>query len=328
MLFRSSDKIFAKVWSRRVGEQLGTFTSLLLVNAAIQNYFFPNNKVNISNPQDPDWLKFKFGNVSLDPTSGMLQPVNFVRSIGEASTKPQKELYGKSRLAKMGEIGLKYVRGKLSPGYGTALEQLTRTDYRGNVLPYFSDKPASGKHKLSYLEYALSKSPLPIAEATSEIYNSAAENDGDRATTNHILDGILSGGLSGATGLKFKVGEKSEKFGKQKLEEQYPHLSNQGLSLPELGKRESIKVRIDESHPEGHMTEEEYNKFVPLQNKYEKEEYDKFYRTHKREIDELSNMKNIVEKNKRQDKLQNKISEIHTDAIKKAKRELKLKSNK
>ena len=127
---------------------------------------------------------------------------------------------------------------------------------------------------------------------------------------------------------EFDKREIQRKKQKQKLQEEYPHLSSQGLSLPELGKRESIKVRIDESHPNGHMTEEEYNKFVPLQNKYEKEEYDKFYRTHKREIDELSGMKNIVEKNKRQDKLQNKISEIHTDAIKRAKRELKLKVNK
>jgi hypothetical protein len=203
----TADKVFAKIWARRVGEQLGTFTTMLLVNAAIQNYFFPKNKVNIANPQDPDWLRFKFGVASVDPTSGMLQPVNFVKGIGDIATKEQKELKGRTRLSKMGELGIKYVRGKLSPFYGTAVEQLARTDYKGNVLPYFSDKPTTGKHKLTYLEYALSKAPLPIAEAMGEMYNAAAENDADRPTTNQVFEGILSGVLAGTTGFKVKVGE-------------------------------------------------------------------------------------------------------------------------
>lgn len=211
-----SDKVFAKIWAKRVGLQLGTFASMLAVNAAIQNYINPKNKVNISNPNDPDWLKFKFGDITIDPTSGMLQPINFIKGLMEIATENQKDLGNKTRLEKEGAFGLKYLRGKLSPFYGTALEQLTRTDFKGNVLPYFSDEPQKGKHKLTYLEYALSKGPLPVAEAVGEIYNSAAENESNRATTNQVIDGILSGALSGGTGFRFKIGESKHYEKKEK----------------------------------------------------------------------------------------------------------------
>lgn len=201
----TADRVFAKVWARRVGEQLATYSSLLLANAAIQNSIHPKNPVNMTNPNKPDFMKFKFGTVTIDPTSGMRSTAMFMRKLGEIPFQSKKELHGDKRLAAAGKDVANYARGKLAPLYATGADLFTGTDFNGNPLPYNKEKPGKGHHQLTWLEYAWSKSPLPVAEAANVAYKSAEEHGANKMTLDKVLNGIMSGGISGTTG--FRVSE-------------------------------------------------------------------------------------------------------------------------
>lgn len=205
----TADRVFAKVWARRVGEQLATYTGALLANSAIQNNLNPKNPVNITNPNAPDFLKFKFGDMTIDPTSGMRSTAMFMRTLGMIPFESKQELHGDKRIAALGKGVAGYVRGKLAPLYGTGADFFTGTDFSGNVMPYSGDKPGKGKHKLDWLEYGSSKLPLPVAEAFTVYYKSALEHGADKSTLDDVINGIMSGAISGSTG--FRVGEYGDK---------------------------------------------------------------------------------------------------------------------
>jgi hypothetical protein len=109
-------------------------------------------------------------------------------------------------------------------------------------------------------------------------------------------------------------------------------LSNAELNIPSLGARKAIRVRISSRHPEGQMTEEEYNKFSPLVEKYSEDKYNKIIKENKSSIDKITVLKNkesrsIKEKmelTRLSKKIQNLIATEHKNAIEKAKTHLKL----
>lgn len=201
----AADRVFAKVWARRVGEQLATYSAMLLANAAIQNTLNPKNKVNMTDPNKPDFLKFKFGDVTIDPTSGMRSVAMFMYTLAKVPFTSKKDLHGEKRIKVVGKDIAGYARGKLSPLYSTAADIFTGEDFNGNTMPYSKDKPSGYGHKLTWGEYAWSKAPLPIAEAANVAYKSAIEHGAHRMTLNHVINGIMSGAISGTTG--FRVGE-------------------------------------------------------------------------------------------------------------------------
>lgn len=201
----TADKIFAKVWAKRVGTELATFTGGLIVNAALQGQLSPKNPVNLTNPNKPDFLKYKIGDLTIDPTSGMLGTASFMHKIGEIPFKDQKDLHGENRIKVVGKDAFGYARGKLSPMYSTIADVVSHQDYGGNTLPWNSDKPGKYAHKLKLPEYILSKAPLPIAEAVNIAYKSAAEHGANKPVLNDIMKGLISGAISGTTG--FRVSE-------------------------------------------------------------------------------------------------------------------------
>lgn len=200
-----ADRVFAKVWARRVGEQLATYSTLLLANSAIQKTINPTNPVNMTHPDKPDFLKFKLGSTTIDPTSGMRSTAMFMHTLGQIPFESKKELHGDKRISVAGEKLAGYARGKLAPLYGTAADVFSGQDFNGNVMPYSNDKPAKYAHKLTWPEYAWSKAPLPIAEAAGVFYKSAIEHGAHKKTLDDVIKGIMSGGISGTTG--FRVGE-------------------------------------------------------------------------------------------------------------------------
>lgn len=202
------EKVFAKIWARRVGEQLATLTGALLANAAIQNQLNPKNPVNLSNPNKPDFLKFKIDDVTLDPTSGMRSTAMFIYTLGKVPFESKKETHGEKRVEVAGKEIAGYARGKLAPLYGTVADFFGSQDFSGNIMPYSDDSPGTGKHKLSWTEYGLSKMPLPVAEAVGVTYQSAIDNGAHKSTLNAVLKGMMSGVISGTTGIR--VGEYGE----------------------------------------------------------------------------------------------------------------------
>lgn len=201
----TAERVFAKVWARRVGEQIGTMAGLLVANAAIQSALNPKNPTNLTDSKKADYLKFKFGDITIDPTSGMMGTAKFIYGVGKIPFMDKKELRGDTRVQALGKNAAGYVRGKAAPLYSTMADFFAQQDYNKNPLPFSDDKPGVGHHKLTWGEYAWEKAPLPLAHAAQDMYHSALDNGGDKMTVNHILDGIVSGAVSGGTGLR--VGE-------------------------------------------------------------------------------------------------------------------------
>jgi hypothetical protein len=273
----TAEKVFAKVWARRVGEQLATFTGLLITNAAIQNTLYPNNPTNYTNPNKPDFLKFKFGNLTLDPTSGMRGALMFAYGIGKIPFKSKTELKGDTRVQALGKSGGEYVRGKLAPFYSTMADFFAQQDFNRNPLPFSSDKPATGHHKLTWGEYAWEKAPLPLAHAAQDMYHSALDNGADKLTLNHILDGIISGGISGGTG--FRVGEynaeeenRSPFTKKDQQDPTFKYYLDKGMELPNAS-ISNEKIQIEDL--ENMKFEEKKVTDLP------KEKQDEYINTHK-----------------------------------------------
>jgi len=199
------ERVFAKVWAKRVGNQLAGFTYILLANAALQKITNPNNPVNLTNPDEPDFMKFKFGDRTIDPTSGMRSTAMFIYGIGKIPFMSKEDRKGDTPLSSLAKSSFQYGRGKLSPLYSTMTDFFTHQDFNKNEMPYSDEKPIKGKHKLTWTEYAWQKAPLPVAEAAAVAYKSALENGADKPTLDNILTGIVNGTISGATG--FRVGE-------------------------------------------------------------------------------------------------------------------------
>lgn len=212
-----AEKVFAKVWARRVGEQVATYTTAIVVNAYVNNYLHPDDQKKLFDPTDPNWWKFKFGKTTIDPTSGMRSTFSFLYELAKTPFNTKAENYGKSGLKAVVDNSEGYARGKLAPLYGTIADFVDKKDFTGNAMPrigniYKPDKPGKGHHKLTWVEYAESKLPLPVAEAFGVFYQSALDHGANKKHLDAVMDGIISGVISGGTG--FRVGEDKGKMKK------------------------------------------------------------------------------------------------------------------
>lgn len=263
------DRVFAKVWASRVGEQIATFTGLLAANAAIQATVNPKNPVNLTNPNKSDFLKFKFGNETLDPTSGMRGAAMFAYTLGKIPFESQRQLKGDTRIQAAGKGAFGYGRGKLAPFYSTLADFYTSQDFNRNPMPYSMDKPTPGAHKLTWGEYAWSKTPLPIAEAANVFFKSAEDNSGNKP----LLNAVLSGLVSGSTG--FRVGEFKEKPSpiteQDKKDPTFKYFLDKGMSLPET------------SHAYTPILEGNQEKMLSEYDKKTQDEYDKTHKSYLKE---------------------------------------------
>jgi len=276
----AGEKVFAKIWGKRVGEQLATMVGLLAVNAAFQNIANPKNPTNLTDPNKPDWIKFKFGDMTLDPTSGMLGTFNFLKNISKTPFKSSKELHGDTRLQDLGKQVIGYARGKAAPGYSNLVDFATGTDYSGNVMPFSSDKPKEGKRKLTWGEYAAQSAlPLPAAEAYTVTMQSAMDNGMTKPQLKDILRGIIAGGVSGTTG--FRVSEyDAEKHNHSPFtEEDYKNIATFKKVKEDWGMELPNTVHTSE------VITDEKNKTKKKLSEYPKEVQDKYDNLHKVNLD-------------------------------------------
>ncbi|MES2287377.1 MAG: hypothetical protein V4547_16915 [Bacteroidota bacterium] len=233
----TAERVFAKVWARRVGEQLGTMAGMMIANAAIQSIVNPKNPTNLTDPDKPDFMKFKFGDLTIDPTSGMRGTGMFIYALGKIPFMDKKERRGDTPVKYAGKSIAGYTRGKLAPLYGTIADFFDQQDFNRNPMPFSDEKPAAGHHKLTWSEYAWQKAPLPIAHAAGEMYKAALDHNGGSLTTKHVVDGIIAGILSGGTG--FRIGEynavesdHSPYNEKDKQDPTFKYFLDKGLELP------------------------------------------------------------------------------------------------
>jgi hypothetical protein len=208
------DRVFAKIWAKRVGTQVASYFGLLTLNAAIQNSLTddPKKKVNLFDPTQSDWLKMKIGNTTFDFTSGMMSTIHFIEQLAYQSAFDKTKSPKENELESAAKTTLKYGIGKLSPFYGDVVESALRHDYQGNTLPWSDAKPfAKYNHKLTWAEYGASKLPLPVADYFKEFYESAEKNGLSKPKIDNILTGLKYGAISGTTGFKaYETAESQE----------------------------------------------------------------------------------------------------------------------
>lgn len=200
-----SEKVSAKIYSKRAGEMIATYSALLAANAAILSLTGSNQKINITDPTQPDFMKFKFGDKTLDMTGGMLSNIRFLSGLIKASTEPQQISMGmhKSRMEKIEQLVGSYLRGKLSPFGSTVADISTQADFKGKPLPFSSDKPKKGEKKYTWIEYlAKQQTPIPVAEAINNIAESMKEKGMTTPQISDILEGILIAAIVGGTGAR------------------------------------------------------------------------------------------------------------------------------
>ena len=208
------DKVFIKTWSKRCGWELGAYVALLAVNSGLQSYLNDDkNPVNLTDWKKSDWLKMKIGAHTLDFSSGMISTQNFIKRIAliafendelnskglPLNTRGIPEGNGSNALKATG----RYLRGKLAPAYAEVADLVSRHDYAGNTLPMFDDKPErANNRKLTWKEYLLEKSPLPVGEGIKVFYDEASKQGLSEDQTSSVLKGLAGGLVSGLSGFR------------------------------------------------------------------------------------------------------------------------------
>lgn len=200
-----AEKVQAKMVARHSGEMVATYMTLLAANAAVLSMTGSKQKINITNPLDSDWMKYKMAGKTIDASGGMNSALRFIGSLihegARANGIIKTDAKGKPGDTE-GRKVLQQLTNKLSPAAGDVVEGMSGTDMMGNPLPWSSVKPTAAKPRLSWSEYLSTKLPIPIAEGIKTFNDAAKEQGMPKSTLDNILEGFLIGGLTGTTGGK------------------------------------------------------------------------------------------------------------------------------
>jgi hypothetical protein len=199
-----AEKAQSKMIAKNAGETVATFAAMLAVNQAMVSLMGSDEKVNMTDPSKPDFLKFKTkGGNTIDISGGMIPAVKLIGNILHMANTTKKERHGDSIGDKDQKLIGDYARGKLSPVASTAVEIATKHDYSGNTMPWSDAEPAHKyNHKLTWKEYLWSQAPIPVAEAARDVYRSMEEKGMSEPQINDILTGIFIGAVGGGIGAK------------------------------------------------------------------------------------------------------------------------------
>lgn len=285
----AQDRVFAKVWASRVGQQLATYGSLLLANAAIQKVVNPKNPTNLFNPNDKDWLRPKFGNVTVDPTSGMMSTIDFIHTLAKVPFENKKELRGDTKTQAFGKAIISRVRGKLAPLYSRIWDMVTQTDYNGNQLPLSNIKPDAKHRNVGWLEYATSALPIPVAEGFHNMFQAAADNGTSPTKTSNIMQSLLLTVVSGTTGARANESESNNP--------KSPFTDEDYKNIPTFKKvKEEWGMELPNTSHTSEVITDEKNKTKKKLSDYPKEIQDKYDNVHKTNLD--AELKGIFKTNK------------------------------
>lgn len=203
-----------KVTAKRAGTELATMGGLLALNQALLVMSGSKTRVNFTDPNKPDWMRFRFGNTALDLSGGMVGTSQFVARVLSdiAPWTTQKDLKGKTRREAI-EIAVgNYAFNTISPVASTVAEPVLRHDFNGNTVPWSDEKPLyKTAHKLTWKEYLWQQAPIPAAEAAKDMYTSMHDSGMNDLQIGDMLTGIMKGIISGGTGARvMEVKEKKK----------------------------------------------------------------------------------------------------------------------
>ena len=193
-----------KIYARRTGTQLGTMAALLALNQAVLVLSGSKSRVNFTDPNKPDWLRFKIGETAVDLSGGMVGTAQFAARIlyDIAPWTTRTDLKGKTRKEAIFNSLGNYAFNTISPIASAVAEPLLRHDFNGNTVPWSNEKPLPGAHKLTWKEYFWQQAPIPAAEAARDIYTSMHDSGMSEPQIGDVLTGVMHGIIAGGTGAR------------------------------------------------------------------------------------------------------------------------------
>jgi hypothetical protein len=202
-----AERRFATYQLKEKAYVAGTLFSLLAFNQAMLSLVGSNQKVNLDNPMQSDWLKFKVAGMNLAYGNAMVTMARFparLWQIRESSGGKLKNLIypDESTYTATGE----YVRSQMSPFMSLLWTLWLKSDWQNRPLPN-STQPvpkrlrAQGVQPYTWTEFGLEQiAPIPAEEALREVFQGGMNMSGDE--TKKAEKALATIGVMMATGAR------------------------------------------------------------------------------------------------------------------------------
>src|SRR5262245_49357367 len=194
-------------------QYVATRIGFLVANGALLQMLGSKQKVNLTDPTQSDFMKFKalgleggLGGMDTE-TKNMAKFLAFTFM----NEKALKGVYPfrTDKPTHLWDIAGEYAKGKVSPSIQRFMEFAGGKNWEGRPLPWNPDPGTAKKPRLSWGEYAGSIGPIPLSGAIQSFYDGMRKRGASPAEASAILKALIISGL-GATGAHAK-----EEFEKQ-----------------------------------------------------------------------------------------------------------------
>lgn len=192
----------ATIRAQNAAEFAATLVGALVVNQAILAATGSKQQVNITDPTQSDWLKFKGAGKTITADGGLLDPIRLIGQIvwGDLihDMTPSEEYRDKDKYQKVGIDLWKYLRGKLTPTMGF-IADTTGKDFTGRPMPWNTKPQKSAREaemhpRYTWAEWVTEHGPIPISGGTKVIYDKLRE----RGMSDEMAKNIIAGAAATA----------------------------------------------------------------------------------------------------------------------------------
>jgi len=197
-----AEKLQATIELRTKLKFVAAYATMLGFNQAVLALTGSNQKINWNDWKKGDWLAFKGFGYEGTPMYSMTR---LIRLLGNeihilnpfSKLSPYERAQGERKNVFINNIR-DYLAGGWSPGVQNIFSIVSGKDYAGNIMPWSSQKPKTGAHKLTPFQAAAGfLLPIPIAEAVSQ---------------KRWTEGAVKGIASGLFGIQLRTPEDVERF--------------------------------------------------------------------------------------------------------------------
>jgi hypothetical protein len=191
----------AVAWTRLSGatQYALTLTGFLAVNQGLNMALGSKQKVNWTDPDKSDFLAFKIAGME-GYIPGMHSEIRVLSKILATAWMSRKQTRGESRDEHSNTIFGDYVAGKLTPTIGLVKELGFGQNWRGQPVPWSSDKGTKRNQRLTWTEFAGEHAPIPLEGPIGYFYNHLKQNGASSMDAMTITKGLIMSGV-GATGV-------------------------------------------------------------------------------------------------------------------------------